>query len=160
MNKNRYNLFIGLAYCLFFILWSLISTPVFSQGHAGHDMQSMPEEKIESVKIQDNQQTSQEETFQEVPAVEITPEQQQLIGLKTVKVVFNPLRKVIRTVGLIEADERKMTTVNAKIEGWIEKLYVDYTGAYVKKRRATGRDLQSGTSGDTIGIYLCAEMGP
>jgi Cu(I)/Ag(I) efflux system membrane fusion protein len=133
MNKNRYSLFTGLAYCLFFILWSLVSTPAFSQSHAGHDMQSMPEENTESVKIQDNQQTSQEETVQEVPAVEITPEQQKLIGLKTVKVSFSPLRKVIRTVGLIEVDERKMTTVNAKIEGWIEKLYVDYTGAYVKK---------------------------
>jgi Cu(I)/Ag(I) efflux system membrane fusion protein len=36
-------------------------------------------------------------------------------------------------VGRIEADERKLATVNTKIEGWVEKLYVDYTGRYVKK---------------------------
>jgi Cu(I)/Ag(I) efflux system membrane fusion protein len=36
-------------------------------------------------------------------------------------------------VGRIEIDERNQATVNTKIEGWIEKLYVDYTGRYVKK---------------------------
>jgi RND family efflux transporter, MFP subunit len=43
------------------------------------------------------------------------------------------MEKVIRTVGRIEYDEKKLATVNTKIEGWIEKLYVDYTGKYVKK---------------------------
>ena len=46
MNKNRPDLFVGLACCLFFILWSLISTPAFCQDHAGHGMQSMSEEKV------------------------------------------------------------------------------------------------------------------
>ena len=69
----------------------------------------------------------------EAPQVEISSEQQQLIGVKTVKVAVTPLRKVIRTVGRIDADERKLATINTKIEGWIEKLHVDYTGRYVKK---------------------------
>jgi Cu(I)/Ag(I) efflux system membrane fusion protein len=43
------------------------------------------------------------------------------------------LEKIIRTVGKIEYDERKLTTVNTKVEGWIEKLYVNFTGIYVKK---------------------------
>jgi len=43
-----------------------------------------------------------------------------------------PLEKIIRTVGKIEYDEKKLATVNIKIEGWIEKLYVDYTGRYVQ----------------------------
>ncbi|MDA8340223.1 MAG: efflux RND transporter periplasmic adaptor subunit, partial [Nitrospiraceae bacterium] len=46
---------------------------------------------------------------------------------------IKPLQKIIRTVGRIEYDERKLSTVNTKFEGWIEKLYVDYTGRYVKK---------------------------
>jgi len=69
----------------------------------------------------------------ESPQVEISPEQQQLIGVKIVKVAVIPLSKTIRTVGRIEADERKLATINTKIEGWIEKLHVDYTGRYVKK---------------------------
>ena len=67
------------------------------------------------------------------PQVEISPEQQQLIGVKTVKVSVRPLQKIIRTVGRVEADERKLATINTKIEGWIEELYVDFTGRYVKK---------------------------
>ncbi|HLA27376.1 MAG TPA: efflux RND transporter periplasmic adaptor subunit [Syntrophales bacterium] len=70
---------------------------------------------------------------EETPTVEIPTDKQQLIGVKTVKAAIMPLQKVIRTVGRIEYDEQKLATVNTKIEGWIEKLYVDYTGRYVKK---------------------------
>ena len=94
-------------------------------GHAGHTMGS------ESKQGQpEKPQTSREA---EVPLVEIPPEKQQLIGIKTVEVSMLPFEKLIRTVGRIDYDERKLATVNTKIEGWIEKLYVDYTGRYVKK---------------------------
>jgi Cu(I)/Ag(I) efflux system membrane fusion protein len=69
----------------------------------------------------------------EAPTVEITPEKQQLIGVKTVPAAVRPLLKVIKTVGRIEYDERKLRTVNTKVEGWIEKLHIDYTGRYVRK---------------------------
>ena len=36
-------------------------------------------------------------------------------------------------MGRIEYDERNLATANTKIEGWIEKLHVDYTGRYVQK---------------------------
>ena len=66
-------------------------------------------------------------------AVEILPEKQQRIGVKKTEVRVAPFRKVIRTVGRITYDERKLATVNIKVEGWIEKLYADYQGKYVKK---------------------------
>lgn len=69
----------------------------------------------------------------EAPEVKIAPEKQQLIGVKTVEATLKPLERTIRTVGRIEYDERKIATVNTKFEGWIEKLYVDYTGREVKK---------------------------
>jgi Cu(I)/Ag(I) efflux system membrane fusion protein len=70
---------------------------------------------------------------EEAPTVEIPPEKQQLIGVKTVVAEVKPMRKIIRTVGLVEYDERRLATVNTKFEGWIEKLYVDYSGKYVRK---------------------------
>ncbi len=73
------------------------------------------------------------QTAAEAPTVEIPMDKQKLIGLTTVKAVIKPMQKVIRTVGRIEYDEKKLATVNTKIEGWIEKLHVDYTGRYVKK---------------------------
>lgn len=70
---------------------------------------------------------------EEVPTVEIPVEKQQLIGVRTTVASIVPLQRMVRTVGRIEYDERKLTTVNTKVEGWIERLYVNYTGTYVKK---------------------------
>ncbi len=69
----------------------------------------------------------------EAPTVEIPTDKQPLIGMKTVAVAVRPLRRTIRTVGRVEYDERRFRTVNTKIEGWIERLYVDYTGRPVKQ---------------------------
>lgn len=90
------------------------------QGHTGEN-------------ISQQQTTAQEQASEEPPTVEIPLDKQQLIGVKTVEVSVKPLQKIIRTVGRIEYDERRLFTVNTKFEGWIEKLYVDYTGRYVKK---------------------------
>jgi Cu(I)/Ag(I) efflux system membrane fusion protein len=75
----------------------------------------------------------QQEPAEDAPSVEIPADKQQMIGVKTVEVRVSDLRKVIRTVGRIEYDERKTATINAKFEGWIEKLHIDYTGRYIKK---------------------------
>lgn len=73
---------------------------------------------------------------EEPKTVEIPVEKQRQIGLKTVVVEVMPLVKIIRTVGRIELDEKRQATVNTKIDGWIERLYIDYTGRYVKKGEA------------------------
>ena len=65
--------------------------------------------------------------------VQISPERQQLIGVKIGTVEIRPLEKVIRTVGRVDYDEQKIMTVSLKVGGWIEDLYVDFTGKYVKK---------------------------
>ncbi len=102
-------------------------TPASSQsapagGHEGHGgTGSAPTAAPESA------------ASEETPTVEITPEKQQLIGVKTVPAAVRLLLKTIRTVGRIEYDERKLRTVNTKVEGWIEKLYIDYTGRYVRQ---------------------------
>jgi Cu(I)/Ag(I) efflux system membrane fusion protein len=65
--------------------------------------------------------------------VEIPMDKQQLMGVRTVVVAPRQIGKVIRTAGRVEYDERKLATVNVKFEGWIEKLYADYTGKQVRK---------------------------
>jgi Cu(I)/Ag(I) efflux system membrane fusion protein len=70
---------------------------------------------------------------EELSGVEIPLEKQQLIGVRKVEVTMKPLQTTIRTVGRIDYDERKLATVNIKVEGWIEKLYANYAGKYVKK---------------------------
>lgn len=70
---------------------------------------------------------------EETPTIEIPRDKQQLIGVRTVKAAIKPMHRIIRTVGRIEYDETKLGTANTKVEGWIEKLYVNYTGRHVKK---------------------------
>jgi len=65
--------------------------------------------------------------------VQISPEKQQLIGVKFGTVEMRPLDKVIRTVGRVDYDEKRIVTVSPKIGGWIEDLYVDFTGKFVKQ---------------------------
>jgi Cu(I)/Ag(I) efflux system membrane fusion protein len=77
--------------------------------------------------------TSSSMKEKESKEVEIPAEKQQLIGVKKAETAMVSLEKIIRTVGRIEYDERKLATVNIKVEGWIEKLYADYAGKYVKK---------------------------
>jgi Cu(I)/Ag(I) efflux system membrane fusion protein len=69
----------------------------------------------------------------EPPTIEIPPEKQQLIGVRITRASVQPLEKSIRTVGKIEYDERRLTTINTKVEGWIEKLYVNFTGVHITK---------------------------
>jgi Cu(I)/Ag(I) efflux system membrane fusion protein len=76
-----------------------------------------------------NQQVADRES----QTIEIPPDKQQLMGVKTSEVKILPLKKTLRTIGRVEFDERKLTTVNVKVEGYVEKLYADYTGKYVKK---------------------------
>lgn len=65
--------------------------------------------------------------------IKIDPATVQNIGVKVEEVVKRKLNKVIRTVGKIDYDERRVFSVNTKVMGWVEKLYVDYTGKHVRK---------------------------
>ncbi len=65
--------------------------------------------------------------------VMISPEKQQLMGVRIATVERRPMVRTVRTVGAITYDETRVTHVHSKIEGWIDKLYVNYTGKLVEK---------------------------
>ncbi len=69
----------------------------------------------------------------DVRGIKIDPVVVQNIGVRVEEVKKQILNKTIRTTGKIDYDETKVKTVTTKIMGWVEKLYVDYTGKYVKK---------------------------
>src|SRR3990172_4085229 len=66
-------------------------------------------------------------------SVNVSPEKQQLVGIRTAVVELRPLIKKIRTVGIVTYDETKVAQVYTKVDGWIEKLFVNYTGKLVEK---------------------------
>jgi membrane fusion protein, copper/silver efflux system len=110
----------------FMILIGLLIAPSLSLAQVHQHGTSKPVPKKEQTA------PKPEAVQEEVPTVELPKDKQQLIGLKSTTVAIKPLQKIIRTVGRIEFDERKITTINTKFEGWIEKLHINYTGSYVK----------------------------
>ena len=69
----------------------------------------------------------------DVKGIKIDPVVVQNIGVRLEEVHRRPLTKTIRTVGKVTYDETSLYNVNTKIMGWVEKLYVDYTGKAVRK---------------------------
>jgi Cu(I)/Ag(I) efflux system membrane fusion protein len=65
--------------------------------------------------------------------INVSPEKQQLVGIRTAVAEIRPLVKKIRTVGIVTYDETRVAQVFTKVEGWIDKLYVNYTGKLVEK---------------------------
>ena len=63
----------------------------------------------------------------------VTPARQQLIGVKTAVVGKQQLETAIRAVGRVDYDEQRIAHVNLRISGWVEDLFVDYTGQPVSK---------------------------
>jgi len=66
-------------------------------------------------------------------AIEIDPVTTQNMGIRTAAVTRGPLRRAIRTVGVIDYDETTLADVTTKVKGWIEKLYVNATGQLVMR---------------------------
>lgn len=65
--------------------------------------------------------------------VEVAPEVQQRIGVTIGRVERAPLRMSVRTVGIVRPDETKTAHIHVRAEGWVEKLFVNYTGQKVRK---------------------------
>ncbi len=57
----------------------------------------------------------------------------QNMGVRTEHVKRRTLQRMIRTVGIVDYMEPRQYSVNTKISGWVEKLYVDETGQNVSK---------------------------
>lgn len=75
------------------------------------------------------------EAMKDMPpgTVMLSPEKQQLIGVRTTEVRREPLVRIIRTVGRIEADDTKIARIHVKVAGWVEKVYADFVGKLVRK---------------------------
>ena len=65
--------------------------------------------------------------------VNVSAERQQLVGIRTAVVEVRPLVKKIRTVGIVTYDETRVAQVFSKVDGWVEKLFVNYTGKLVQQ---------------------------
>ena len=65
--------------------------------------------------------------------VTLSSERRALLGVRSEEVRETRIDRTIRTVGRVAADERRLAHVHTKFEGYVERLYVDFTGKFVKK---------------------------
>ena len=65
--------------------------------------------------------------------ISINPAVVQNLGVRTAKAERGKLWRRIDTVGYVAFDERKLSHVHLRTDGWIEKLYVKSDGETVKK---------------------------
>jgi Cu(I)/Ag(I) efflux system membrane fusion protein len=90
--------------------------------------------------------------------VTISSERRQVLGVRSEEVRKMPLAQRIRTVGRVAMDERLLRQVRTKVDGYVEHLYVDFTGQFVKR----GERLLSIFSPDLVATqqeYLLALRG-
>jgi Cu(I)/Ag(I) efflux system membrane fusion protein len=86
----------------------------------------------------------------------VNPQMQQLMGVRTAIVEAKTLSKTVRAVGTVTYDESRVKHVHSKVDGWVDKLYVNSTGAFVGK----GQPLFSIYSPDLVATqseYLMAK---
>lgn len=63
--------------------------------------------------------------------VMLTADQARRIGVTYAVASTVPLAREIRTVGQVTYDETRVKTVSLKVDGWVEELYVNFTGQAV-----------------------------
>ncbi len=65
--------------------------------------------------------------------VQVDPGVVQRIGVRTAPVERGDLTRSIRTVGRVAWDERRVSHVHTKVQGWVEELHVHYRGQQVER---------------------------
>ena len=73
--------------------------------------------------------------------VQLSPERIQLAGIKTVPVEYRPVAKQTTTVGYVTYDESRLSRIVSRVEGYVEKLYVDDDVRRRPPGRPPGRNL-------------------
>lgn len=99
-----------------------------------------------------------EEPASATPLVKLSLDKVQKLGVKTEAVALRDLKRTIRAVATVQANERLLHTVSPKFDGWIQRLYVNTTGQAVRK----GEALMDVYSPDLIAAqqeYLIARKG-
>ena len=66
-------------------------------------------------------------------SIKINPTLQQNMGVRIYTVKSQPLIKEINTTGFIQFDETRKAHITLKVDGWVEKLYTNFTGQPIKK---------------------------
>ena len=104
--------------------------------------------------------SSKAKAIQDEPrvAIQVSQVEQNKMGLKTARAESTPLNVTIRTVGSVSADQTREAHVHTRLNGWIERIFIDAIGKPVKKGEALF-ELYSPDLVATQEEYLAARKG-
>jgi membrane fusion protein, copper/silver efflux system len=94
-----------------------------------------PDCNMALVAVYEGEAAKYEQKAEGLPAgtVQVTPGQQQLIGVEYGTAEFTTANDSIRAVARVALDETKVAKVQTRIDGWIERVFVDFAGKVVEK---------------------------
>jgi Cu(I)/Ag(I) efflux system membrane fusion protein len=96
--------------------------------------------------------------------VQIDPQRQQLIGLRLAPVTRAEVGTAWRTVGRVAVDETRVRKINVKVDGFVEKLHVDFVGKPVRRGQALfalySPELVSAQNEYLLAVKTRAQLGP
>jgi|SRR6516162_4395925 Cu(I)/Ag(I) efflux system membrane fusion protein/cobalt-zinc-cadmium efflux system membrane fusion protein len=99
-------------------------------------MQMQPGKEVAAVKESQERATSlpsEQQVETPLAPVQLSAERLQSIGVKFGIVSRKPLQDEIRTTGTVAIDETRLSYVQTRISGHIEKVFADATYQYVRK---------------------------
>jgi RND family efflux transporter MFP subunit len=65
--------------------------------------------------------------------ITVSPAAIQSMGVRTAKVEIRPLSRLTLAVGTVTFDERNLNVITTKVDGWVDRLYVNATGDPVRR---------------------------
>ncbi len=65
--------------------------------------------------------------------VMLSPAEAHRIGVTYAPVTMGPVVRQVRTVGQVSYDEQQVTAIAPKLDGWVDSLFVNYTGQAVRR---------------------------
>jgi membrane fusion protein, copper/silver efflux system len=66
-------------------------------------------------------------------AFQVPADKRQLAGVQLTQAEYASAADTIRSVGKVSFDETRITRVHARIDGWIEQVFADFTGKLIEK---------------------------
>jgi Cu(I)/Ag(I) efflux system membrane fusion protein len=101
-----------------------ITSPTFMKDEMGMDYIPVYESELKA---------GAGPTVEGLSPVKIDSDRQQLIGLTTAKATPAQVGGEIRTTARVAVDETRIRHIHVKVEGYVEKLFVDFVGMPVAK---------------------------
>jgi Cu(I)/Ag(I) efflux system membrane fusion protein len=111
MRKLKWVLYASLPAVAVVAAWYATRQPSQTRGDTTHDHAAM--------------------TLTAAQPVQLSAADAQRIGVTYAMAEMLPLGREIRTVGLVTFDETRVRTVSLRVDGWVERLHVNFTGQFV-----------------------------